>query len=132
MEKAFKLPEFGLTLARIKYEQANFYDALTTIMTTEQEFGPSVDLYNLRGVCQRKLGDFPAAISAYEDALKVSPMDAKVYYNMAACAISAKTYDEAISYLETCKQINPNFPKIQEKLEEVRAKAANQSTDDVV
>lgn len=124
IDRKFKLPEFKLTLARCKYEQDVFAEALTTITSAEEEYGKSADLFNLRGVCQKKIGDFNGAISSYEEALKLSPMDAKVFFNMASCAISAKSYDQAARYLESCLQINPNFPKVKEKLAEIKTKVS--------
>lgn len=122
IERKFKLPEFLLTQARCKYEQNTFQEAIEAIKTAEIEFGKSADLLNLRGVCLKKIGDFNGAIVSYEEALKLSPMDAKVYFNMASCAISAKSYEQAARYLESCLQINPDFPKVKEKLAEIKSK----------
>ena len=129
VERKFRLPEFKLTLARCKYEQSIFQECIDTIKSAEEEYGSSGDLFNLRGVCLKKMGDFSGAIAAYEEALKLSPMDARVYFNMASCAIAAKSYEPATRYLESCLQVNPTFPKAKEKLEEIRAKASGAKKD---
>lgn len=121
IERKFKLPEFKLTMARCNYEQGAFAHALAAIKSAQDEYGPSTDLCNLRGVCLKKTGDYAGAILAYEEALRLSPMDAKIYFNMASCAISSKRYLQAEKYLESCLQINASFPKVREKLAEIRA-----------
>lgn len=120
IKKQFKIPDFPLTLARCKFQKAEFQKSIEIIATAEQHIGKSNEFLNLKGVCFKKLGRFSKAMEAYEEALRISPMDAKIYFNMASCTIAMKEYEKARSNLETCVKINPSFPRANEKLEELR------------
>jgi tetratricopeptide (TPR) repeat protein len=122
LERTFKLPEFLLTLSRCKFQLEKTQESLDLLKTAETEYGLSPDLLNLRGVCQKKLGDYTGALQSYEEALRLSPMDAKIYFNMASCAISMKNYEAAAKHYESCLKISPAFPKAKEKLEELYSK----------
>jgi len=122
LDRKFKLPEFVLTLGRCKFQLDKPAESLEILKTAEAEYGLSPDLLNLRGVCQKKLGDYAGAILSYEEALRLSPMDAKIYFNMASCAIAMKNYDAAAKHFESCLKIAPTFPKAKEKLDELYSK----------
>jgi tetratricopeptide (TPR) repeat protein len=117
--KGFKVPEFGFTLARLKYQKSQFDVALKVTDEVEKQFGKSADLFNLRGVCYKKMSKFAEAIQSYEEALKVAPMEAKIYYNMAMCEIARKGYETALKQLEMCVKISPMFPNAKAKLDEL-------------
>ncbi len=120
--KKFKIPDFKISLARLKFDAGEFNDAISCIKDAEKEYGVSPDLLNIKGVALKKVGDLDGAVLAYEEALKLSPMDHKIYYNLAICAIASKRFEEAVSRLNSCVRINPSFTRAQEKLDEIFTK----------
>ncbi len=117
-------PEYLLCLAKDRYSSHDIEATLDFIQQHEAAFGMTSELYNLSGVCYKKQGDPDRAIKAYEQALRLSPTDARVYFNLAMCAIPMKRNEEAAHYLELCLQYSPGFPKAQEKLDELRKRIA--------
>jgi tetratricopeptide (TPR) repeat protein len=113
-------PEFLLCLGKDRYNEGDMEGALDYTQQHESAFGMTNEVYNLRGVCFKKLGDHSRAIESYEQALRLNPTDARVYFNLAMCSIQMKRNDEAARYLELCLQYAPAFPKAREKLDELR------------
>ena len=124
MKRGFKLPEFAVGLAKCLYSGDQIDSALQTLEEAAKNFGQSDDMLNLKGVLFKKKNDFPSAISCYEEALKLSPMDPKVYFNLANCYIAMKDYPAAIGHLETCLKIAPTFARGREKLDEMKKRMA--------
>ena len=120
IEKGFQMPEFLLNLAKTQYYHNKFDAALKTLHEAKTTYGPSCDILNVEGICLKKLLKFKEALIAYEQALELSPMDAKIYFNMASCSIAMKDYEQALKYLESCIGIAPNFTKAQEKIDEIK------------
>ncbi len=113
-------PEFLLCLAKDRYNAQDIEGTLDFVQQHEDAFGMTNELYNLRGVCYKKHGDYDKAIESYEQALRLNPTDARVYFNLAMCTIHMKRNEEASKYLELCLKYSPGFPKAQEKLDELR------------
>ncbi len=119
IKKDFKVPEFWNAMARLQFQKGRFEESLQTIQSSVQFFGPNVELLNIKGACMRKLNRLDEAITAYSDALKISPLDPKVYFNMAVCCIAMKAIPEAKNHLEMVLKISPDFPNARAKLQEV-------------
>lgn len=119
-----KRPEFYLCLSKDSYARQDFQGALKHISLNEKEFGMTSELFNLRGVCYKKLGNFERALDAYEQALRLEPTDARVYFNLAMCSIGMRRVDDAAAYLQRCLKYSPNFPKAREKLDEILRRAS--------
>ncbi|MBF0441150.1 MAG: tetratricopeptide repeat protein [Oligoflexales bacterium] len=115
----YEIPVFYLCLAKSNYLKGNMLKALEIIGTSSSHFGMDAELFNLKGVCLKKIGKFKEAIECYEEALRLAPNDAKIYFNMAMCNIGIKDYESATRQLTTCVKISPNFPKAKEKLDEL-------------
>ena len=120
--KDFLSIDIYICLAKCYYANGVMDKSLSSITDVETMFGLNSELYNLRGVCLKKLGLFEEAVYAYEEALKLNPNDAKIYFNMAMCAIGTKDYPMAHRHLATCLKIAPEFPKAVEKFAEIDAK----------
>jgi len=120
IQKDFKVPEFWASMARLLFTKGRYDESLTTIDSSVHFFGPNVELLNIKGACMRKLNRLDDALKAYSDALKVSPLDAKVYFNMAVCCIAMKSIPEAKTHLEMVLKISPDFPNAASKLAEVK------------
>ena len=65
--------------------------------------------FNRLGITLRKQGKWADAIETYSKALKVSPDDENLYYNMAMACAEGKAYQDAISHLEKALAINPEI-----------------------
>ena len=124
IEKGFKLPEFYQCPARLKYDSGQFSESLEIISKAEAIFGSVDTLLNLKGVCLKRIGRYDEAIAVYEEALRISPSDAKVYFNLALCAIDTEQFQQAAQYLESCLKISPGFSRAKDKLDELREKRA--------
>lgn len=120
MRAGIERPEFLLCLGKDRYSEGDMEGALDYTQQHESAFGMTTEVYNLRGVCFKKLGDHDRAIESYEQALGLNPSDARVYFNLAMCLIQMKRNDEAARYLEQCLQYAPAFPKARKKLDELR------------
>ncbi|MBF0442969.1 MAG: tetratricopeptide repeat protein [Oligoflexales bacterium] len=116
----FEIIDIYVCLAKCRYELGSYESSLKLIGNALEKFGKNSDLYNLRGVCYKKTGHFQEAIEAYEEALRLSPSDARVYFNLAQCSIGMKNYPTAQKYLESCLKLSPGFPRAREKLEELK------------
>ncbi|MBC7659936.1 MAG: tetratricopeptide repeat protein [Chitinophagaceae bacterium] len=119
MGKRFKLPEFWNSMSRMLFQKNRYLDSLLILQSSVDEFGATAEMMNIKGACLRKENRFDEALEAYEYALKLSPMDARVYFNMAVCCISKKAIHDAKQHLEMCLKITPDFPGAQQKLDEV-------------
>ncbi len=120
MRSGLERPEFLLCLGKDRYNEGDMEGALDYTQQHESAFGMTNEIYNLRGVCFKKLGEHNRAIESYEQALRLNPTDSRVYFNLAMCSIQMKRNDEAARYLELCLQYAPAFPKAKEKLDELR------------
>lgn len=120
LAKSFQLPEFHSCIARCKYTSGRFDESLKIVNEAISKFGASNELLNIKGVCLKKLGNFAAAILCYEEALRLSPMDEKVYFNLAICESAMHHVDVATRHLEMCLKIAPDFTRAREKLDEIK------------
>jgi tetratricopeptide (TPR) repeat protein len=115
----FRTSEFAITVARGRFTAGQIEESVKILKRTEKEFGPSLEGLNLLGVCLRRLNQFEESKNCYEKALKLSPMDAKVYFNLALSETFLDHKDIAIRHLETCLKIAPDFDKARVKLSEL-------------
>lgn len=119
MQKNFKIPEFTRSLARIQFQKGQYEVCLKTLDASIAQHGSTVEMFNIKGACLRKLNQLDLALGAYADALKIAPMDSRVYFNMALCSIAKKAIRDAKQQLEMCLKITPDFPNARAKLDEV-------------
>ncbi len=68
--------------------------------------------YN-RGLAYAKLGEFPAAIEDYTQALRLNPNHAGAYNNRGNAYYKLGEYEKAIADYDACLALNPNFPDVQ-------------------
>ena len=125
IEKGFGLSEIYLHLAKAHHLQKDYELSLKVLEGFEKSFGASGDSLNLKGANLRRLGNFNEAVLSYEAAIKLSPKDSKVYFNMAMCHVEMKDEQRAVSFLESALEIAPGFDKAKDKLDEIKRKVAS-------
>ena len=64
---------------------------------------------------ERKL--YSRAIYYYDKALKFNETDAQIFFNISGAYFYTKQYEKAITALEKCLEMNPNFPNAKKMLE---------------
>ena len=121
MAQEYRLNEFSLAIAKHQLAKSQIDDALKTVVKAEKEFGKSLVGLNLQGVCLRRLEKFEASRTAYEAALKLSPMDVKIFFNLALIEKQLCHYDAALRHLNMCLKIAPSFEKAKSKILEINA-----------
>ena len=82
---------------------------------TAQTVLKDAEAYNHRGIAYVNKGQFDQAISDYNKALELNPMDALAYYNRGVAYYSRKDYDKAWDDVYKAQglgfKINPGFLK---------------------
>lgn len=67
--------------------------------------------FNSLGIALRKQGKWYEASQEYEKALRISPEDEHLYYNLAMASAEGKQFRAAEEHLVSALGINPNFPR---------------------
>ena len=68
-----------------------------------------IETFNRLGLMLRRQGKWQEAVEEYRQALKVSPEDAGLYYNIAMAYTEGRRYVEAFRHLERALSINPEL-----------------------
>jgi len=68
-----------------------------------------IKTFNMLGIALRKQGRWKDAIYEYNKALKISPEDENLYFNMAMAYAEGNDFKQATSHLNKALQINPEF-----------------------
>jgi tetratricopeptide (TPR) repeat protein len=76
-------------------------------MRKELEQHPSVEGYNLLGIIESSQQDFPKALAAFEEALKLSPNSARTHNNLGNVYVAEKKTDTAEKEFRTALRIDP-------------------------
>lgn len=120
----YLLSDFWLYLAKFHYNKKDYHAALGFLNEMEQQFGATMDLFNLRGSVSRGLQDYQAALKNYEQALRLAPRSAQIYYNLAMCNLEMNDPVSAEHYLESAVMLHKGFKQAQDKLDELRKRAS--------
>ncbi len=65
--------------------------------------------FNLLGIALRRQGKWQDAIQEYENALRISPEDENLLYNIAMACAEGKLYADAFQYINKVLEIAPDF-----------------------
>ena len=88
----------------------------------------AVNPYNSMGLTLRRDGDFPGALHAYAQALKLTPKDDHLHFNVAKAFIFASDYEKAIHHLEEAVRLNGEFLEARELLQKTRDRVVDLGT----
>ncbi len=75
-----------------------------------------IDTFNRLGITLRKQGRWEDAVTEYLKALKISPKDAGLYYNIAMAFTEGRNYKEASAHLVKAIKINPKIHNTSETI----------------
>ena len=70
---------------------------------------PTSTLASNLGLCCQRLGEAEAAVTAYDQAIRLDPQNAFAYNNAAALYFREGDYETALEYAEQALDINPNM-----------------------
>ncbi|WP_027185798.1 tetratricopeptide repeat protein [Desulfovibrio inopinatus] len=73
-----------------------------------------IDTFNRLGITLRRQGRWEDSITEYRKALKISPNDPGLYYNIAMAFTEGKNYQEAYNHLVKAIKINPQIHRTSE------------------
>ncbi len=68
-----------------------------------------VEIFNRLGIALRRQGKSAQAAEEYSKALKVSPRDENIHFNMAMAQTDARNYRQALASIDQVLKINPEF-----------------------
>jgi tetratricopeptide (TPR) repeat protein len=70
-----------------------------------------IETFNRLGITLRKQGRWEDAIKEYRKALKISPQDGNLYYNIAMAHVEGKQFLDAHNFLDKALSLNPDIYK---------------------
>ncbi len=86
----------------------------------------AINPYNTMGIDLRRRGDYLGAMHAYSQALKLTPQDENLHYNIAKACVFAKDYHKAMEHLEQAVAIRQDFEEAKRMLAKLRARQYDQ------
>ncbi len=101
--------QYLIKAGQLFIQRNQFNEARETILAALQVNPQSVNPYNTLGIVYRKSGDYHKSIQYYELALKISPYDEKIHYNLAHVFLETDQKKRAIEALEKALALNPEF-----------------------
>jgi tetratricopeptide (TPR) repeat protein len=92
-------------------EQREFYQARTAVMTALGHHPRSVEGYNLLGIIDSSLKDYPAALAAFNQALALSPGSLKTHNNLGSFYVATQQINDAEKEFRTVLHLAPADPE---------------------
>ncbi|MDL2317287.1 tetratricopeptide repeat protein [Desulfovibrio sp. OttesenSCG-928-A18] len=75
-----------------------------------------IAIFNHLGISLRKQGRWQDAITEYQKALKISPREAGLYYNIGMAHAEGRDYESAVRNMQKALSINPALPESSARL----------------
>ena len=91
------------------YTQGDLHQALYSANKMLKRFPNSAMLYDIKGNCNRRLGQFNDAVNSYKQSLKIKPGSAEAYYNMGVASKGKGDLDFAIESYTQALKLKPDF-----------------------
>ena len=92
-------------------EQNQFHEARTAVLTALDHHPKSVEGYNLLGIIDSNLKDYPAALAAFNKALALSPSSVKTHNNLGGFYAAAHQMGDAEKEFRTALRLAPADPE---------------------
>ena len=103
------------------YNRLGEYElAVSALRKGVQREKTSVGFYNL-GIAQKNIGQIAMAVSAYQQAVRIDPLNADAYLNLANCLIEMKNLRKAIESYQKALELRPNFEAAKQGLAKAKA-----------
>jgi len=113
-----------LLLSRTYLAADNVHDAQKFLdLAVQSAPGERPEIENLRAIIARKFGDFDEAISRYQSALRLSPDDHRIPYNIGVCYEHVKDWHSAAKYFRLSLDLSPTYSRAKTKLDELVKRA---------
>jgi Tfp pilus assembly protein PilF len=77
------------------FQQKRIFECLDAITKAEKVFPDSAELLNLRGSCYVEMRSFDKASAAFEQAIKISPKNSSIRFNIAEVLFVTKQWKES-------------------------------------
>jgi FOG: Ankyrin repeat len=98
--------------------------AASDTLATKERFQPqdNADAYYQKGISQAKAGDYPAAISSFDQALELAPQNASIYKDRGQAHLFNRDYEAALQDAEKAAKLDAkHISTLQKVRAEVRA-----------
>lgn len=82
------------------FQQKRIFECLEALREAEKIFPNSAELLNLRGSCYVEMRAFDKASAAFEEAIKISPKNNSIRFNIAEVLFVTKKWKEALGLFE--------------------------------
>jgi len=103
--------EIKIGLARAYMGQKQFDKAKIPLDEAQQIRSDNPDVYHYRGMLDSQRGDYVAATSDFESAIKLNPKNAYAYYYAGLAYNKLKRPDKMVQHFETFLKLAPNAPE---------------------
>jgi len=91
------------------YRQGRFEDSLKQLVKLISLYSNEPFLYNLKGMCEIKIGNFNFSIISFNKAIKLNKNYVEAYNNLATTLINLGEFTKAIEKLKMVIKLNPNY-----------------------
>jgi tetratricopeptide (TPR) repeat protein len=108
---ALRRDDIKIGLARAYMGQKQFDKAKIALDEAQQIRSDNPDIYHYRGMLNSQRGDYVAATSDFEGAIKLNPKNAYSYYYAGLAYNKLKRPDKMVQHFETFLKLAPNAPE---------------------
>lgn len=110
---------FHLSLAHLYFEMGAEEQALLLLLQVQRQGEARLEALNLMGVIYNHRGDSALAVSYYEEALKESPGDYRILFNIGLALERLGKHREALDRYQAVTELAPGFVRAREHLEDL-------------
>lgn len=100
-------PSADFSEAQSLLQQGRLHEAKTSALDALRHHPSSVEGYNLLGIIESDLQDFPAALNAFGKALKIAPNSVKTHNNVGDLFVAAKQFNDAEREFRIVLRLDP-------------------------
>ncbi|EFI35865.1 Tetratricopeptide TPR_2 repeat protein [Desulfonatronospira thiodismutans ASO3-1] len=108
--------DLKINIADILISAEAYEKALDYLKMAYRDNPRSVHIYNRLGMALRKLGRFEDSEKAYSQALKITPQDEYLHFNMGRLYMDMQQWNKALHSAYKALEINPDFEQARKML----------------